>query len=318
MKNYNKIYFLLLLSTALILFAGCTEDDEQNDALVQEERFFDIYMEANYPDAIAEESGLYYLEEEAGTGLSPAEDDWVLINHVSYTLPDERVYSSYIESVAIDNRFYDAQALYGPYKTQNGILNEGFTLGLSKMKEGGKATFLFTSELGFGSSSSTNVSSYTSLKYEVELLEVLGDIETYEEEKLISYGSSIPGSDTIYDETSEAFMYYVIDEANPDGSEIAADSIIKVKYKGYLIDGRVFDETEDEDYLTITMGDDATVIEGWKLGLLKFKEGEKGRLIIPWELAYGPYGNTTDAGYVGIPPFETLVFDIEIMDVIGQ
>ena len=56
-------------------------------------------------------------------------------------------------------------------------------------------------------------------------------------------------------------------------------------------------------------------IKGWHLGLEKFKEGEKGRLIIPYLLAYGAYGKYTSKGNVAIPPYETLVFDVEVISV---
>jgi FKBP-type peptidyl-prolyl cis-trans isomerase len=46
----------------------------------------------------------------------------------------------------------------------------------------------------------------------------------------------------------------------------------------------------------------------------KFREGEKGRLIIPYQLAYGPAGRIAN-NVVAIPPYETLVFEIEVVEV---
>ena len=110
-------------------------------------------------------------------------------------------------------------------------------------------------------------------------------------------------------------MYYVIDEST-DGPPVAIDSTIEVAYKGYLIDGRVFDESSDGNYFQFTVGDyDDGVIRGWHLGLERFKEGEKGRLIIPYLLAYGLNGRRTSTGNVAIPPYETLVFDVEVISV---
>jgi len=307
------------LSAGLIYMTSCTEDISDQYTSYQEQRFFDIYREANYPDASEQASGLYYLENKGGTGIMPGDSTWVLINHVAYTLPDGRVYETYLESVAKDNRMLDTLALYGPYKIRNGVYNEGFTEGLSMMREGGEATLLFTSELGYGSSNTNKVSAYQSLKYEIELLEVLGeDIEEYEAAKIVAYTDTIPGVKTVYDTLYEVTMYYVVDEST-DGPPVAIDSTIQVAYKGYLTDGRVFDQSYGENYFKFTVGDydaeEGTAIRGWHLGLEQFKEGEKGRLIIPYLIAYGANGQYTSMGNVAIPPYETLVFDVEVISV---
>ncbi len=309
----------MALSAGLIYMTSCTEDISDQYTSYQEQRFFDIYREANYPDASEQASGLYYLENKGGTGIMPGDSTWVLINHVAYTLPDERVYETYLESVAKDNRMLDTLALYGPYKIRNGVYNEGFTEGLSMMREGGEATLLFTSELGYGSSNTNKVSAYQSLKYEIELLEVLGeDIEEYEAAKIVAYTDTIQGVETVYDTLYEVTMYYVVDEST-DGPPVAIDSTIQVAYKGYLTDGRVFDQSYGENYFKFTVGDydaeEGTAIRGWHLGLEQFKEGEKGRLIIPYLIAYGANGQYTRMGNVGIPPYETLVFDVEVISV---
>lgn len=309
---------MITLFLGALALSSCEQDDGSQDLIDQELRFFDIYLQSNYPDASPTESGLYFIEEQAGTGAQAGEEDWVLINHVAYILPEERVYDSYVENVAMDNRIHLGEApLYGPYKVRNGAFNKGFTEGLSLMNEGGKATFMFSSELGYGASAS-KVPAYSSLKYEVELLEVLGDsIEEYEEEQLHAYGTAIPGSDTIYNTDLDATMYYVIDRENFLGDSVLVDSTVQVKYKGYLRDGRVFDETVDDNYLSVEIVedlDDAEVIAGWILGLQKFKTGEKGRLVIPYQMAYGVAGRTTSSGFVTIPPYETLIFDIEVID----
>ena len=119
-----------------------------------------------------------------------------LVNHVAYLLPDDDVYDSYIENVARDNRFYDAAAMYGPYKMYNGTNVEGLKEGISMMREGGEATFMFTSDLGYGSANSGSVGAYRSLKYEVELLEVLGmdNLDAYEAAKILTYLDTMPGT----------------------------------------------------------------------------------------------------------------------------
>ena len=90
-------------------------------------------------------------------------------------------------------------------------------------------------------------------------------------------------------------------------------------YKGYLTDGRVFDESKNENYYEFKVGDyeaESTPITGWHLGLENFKEGEKGRLIILYQLAYGDNGKYTVRNNVAIPHYETLVFDVELVEIL--
>lgn len=315
----NRSTFLLLL---LAFFAGtfitrsCEDDSEDKNAIEQEQRFFDIYRAANYPDAVQQSSGIYYLENNEGTGKMPDDSSWLLINHVAYALPDDQVYQTYLEHVAFDNRIHDTAALYGPYKVKNGTINEGFTEGLKLMREGGGATFMFTSDLGFGAKNST-VGAYRSLKYEVELLEVIDDIIDYEANKLLAYTDTIDNVQMALDTIDDVFMFYVVDDTT-DGAPVAVDSTIQVAYRGYLTDGRVFDESAEGSYYEFKVGDyeaEASPMIGWHLGLENFKEGEKGRLIIPYQLAYGEFGKYTQKNNVSIPPYETLVFDVEVVSV---
>jgi FKBP-type peptidyl-prolyl cis-trans isomerase len=318
MKMLNRIIPFVAVMAVSIFISSCTEDNTEQYALYSEQRYFDIYVGANYPDAVPEASGLYYMENKEGAGLMPGDSTWVLIDHVAYIIPNDQVYETYLEHVAFDNRILDTSALYGPYKIRNGLYNEGFTEGLNLMREGGEATLLFTSELGYGSKNTGKLPAYASLKYEVTLLEVLGDdIEAYEAEKIVAYTDSIVGVDTIYDSFEDETMYYVVDEST-DGPPVGIDSTVQIAYKGYLIDGRVFDETVGENYYTFVVGDyaaETSPIRGWHLGLERFKEGEKGRLIIPYLLAYGAYGKYTTKNNVSIPPYETLVFDVEVISV---
>lgn len=305
---------LLVLLSGMFITRSCDDDGGQQNAVREEERFFDIYVAANYPEAVLQPSGIYFLENKEGSGQMPGDTSWLWIEHVAYTIPEEQVFETYLESVALDNRIHDTVALYGPYKVQNGTINEGFTAGLKLMQEGGEATIMFTSDLGFGTNTS-GVGAYQSLKYEIRLLEVMDDILAYESEKILTYIDTIDGVQAVLDTITDVTMYYVIDEST-DGPPVAPDSTIEVAYKGYLIDGRVFDESAGDSGLKFKVDDEeGGVITGWNLGLQSFKEGEKGRLIIPYELAYGEFGQYTDRGNVAIPPYETLVFDVEVLSV---
>ena len=317
MNNRSNILYVAITISAFFLATACTEETAEEDKGAQEQRFFDIYRASRYPGSEPLESGLYFLENSVGAGVAPDTNDWVRVKHVCYVIPDEHIYESYIENVAEDNNLDPGEvALYGPFKMQNGSRNEGLTEGLTLMREGGEATMFFTSTLGFGEIGNGKLPGYTSLKYEVELLEVIPDIDLYEQAKIDSYMDTVAVSDTIHDPITDVVMYYMIDHET-DGTAIGVDSVVAVAYKGYLADGRVFDESIVEDSATFTVGEG--IIPGWQFGLQRMKAGEKGRFVIPYQLAYGEEGSKDPtSGLMTIPPYETLFFDIEILSVNGE
>lgn len=109
--------------------------------------------------------------------------------------------------------------------------------------------------------------------------------------------------------TDSGLQYEVLEEG--DGPRPEAGDQVVVHYTGKLIDGTVFDSSEER-------GEPATfgvtqVIPGWVEALQLMKAGSKWRLFIPSQLAYGPQG----AGGV-IGPNQTLIFDVNLIKVVGK
>jgi len=105
--------------------------------------------------------------------------------------------------------------------------------------------------------------------------------------------------------TKSGLMFEVLKQGQ--GGSPSPTSQVSVNYTGTLLDGKVFDSTS-------TRGKPASfqvnrVIPGWTEALVAMKRGEKVRLVIPPELAYGAQG------YPGvIPPNSFLVFEVELID----
>ena len=86
---------------------------------------------------------------------------------------------------------------------------------------------------------------------------------------------------------------------------------VSVHYTGFLEDGTVFDSSLNYGQpFSFTLGAGG-VIKGWDLGVLGMKIGEKRKLTIPPELAYGADG--TPGG--PIPPNATLIFEVELLSL---
>ena len=101
-------------------------------------------------------------------------------------------------------------------------------------------------------------------------------------------------------------QYQVLKEG--DGKKPSATDQVVCHYEGTLIDGTVFDSSYQRNQ-PATFGLNQ-VIAGWTEGVQLMQEGAKYRFFIPYKLAYGERG----AG-AQIPPFATLVFDVELIEV---
>ena len=109
--------------------------------------------------------------------------------------------------------------------------------------------------------------------------------------------------------TLDSGLQYLVLESGPEGgaSPTPSDSVL-AHYHGTLIDGNVFDSSVDR-------GEPASfgvsqVISGWTEALQLMKIGDKWRLFIPPDMAYGESSPTP-----AIPPNSALIFDVELLEV---
>ncbi len=101
-----------------------------------------------------------------------------------------------------------------------------------------------------------------------------------------------------------AGIFYVIEQEGT-GAHPAPNATVTVKYRGYLLNGNVFDQTAPNQAATFPL---ASLIEGWKIAIPLLKKGGKGTFWIPSALGYGA------SALPGIPANSVLVFDIELVN----
>ena len=106
--------------------------------------------------------------------------------------------------------------------------------------------------------------------------------------------------------TADGLQYRVI-KAGTGKTATAPTDNVTVTYKGSLITGQVFDQTQDGMPATFPAGQ---LIPGWVEALQMMKEGDEWEIVIPSKLGYGEAG----AGGV-IPPNQTLVFQMALLKV---
>lgn len=110
--------------------------------------------------------------------------------------------------------------------------------------------------------------------------------------------------------TASGLQYEVLTAGNGVKPSSASDSVL-VHYKGTLLNGKQFDSSYDRgEPISFPLN---RVIPGWTEGVQLMPAGSKYKFFIPYNLAYGERGAGAD-----IPPYSTLIFEIELLKVNGK
>lgn len=271
-----------LLAIVLAFLVSCTSD-ESKDYRAENEKEILAYIAENNLDATRSESGLYYVIEEQGTGAQ-----------LTYNSNVALTYKGYFTSGTV---FDNTEGNIASFNLQGVI--PGFAEGLTYFKEGGKGILLLPAHLGYGNNDQNGIPAGSVLIFEIEIYTDAMIAEKNDEE-IVAY---LEENDLTATKT-ESGLYYLIEEAG-EGDFPTAESNVTAAYKGYFLNGTVFDESSSAGVAFDLDG----VIEGWKEGIPYFKPGGKGKLFVPAHLAYGSYN------YSSIPGGSVLIFDIELISI---
>lgn len=168
---------------------------------------------------------------------------------------------------------------------------EDFTAAVAAVFEGGELALSYDEAKEIMNEYFTNLQ-----KFQLEQNKVMG-------EEFLAENKKNPNVVTL----PSGLQYEIIKEG--EGKQPSATSQVKCHYTGTLIDGTVFDSSEQRGEPAVFGVNQ--VIPGWVEALQLMKEGSRWRLFIPYQLAYGERG----AGQA-IMPFSALVFEVELLEVL--
>lgn len=263
---------------AIVLFASTA-------ALAQKKE--DTSKKMGKDETITTASGLKVLVTQKTKGAQPKAGDKVTV-HYTGKLTNDSVFDS---SVSRNQPF--------SFKLGAKQVIEGWDEGIALLHKGEKATLTIPGKLGYGERGYPPIiPQNATLIFDVELIDFV--------ESIAPKPFDVKGKDTL--KTASGLQYIMV-KKNDAGVKAEAGKSVSVHYTGYLLDGKMFDSSvERGEPISFGLGQHQ-VIAGWDEGIALLKTGEKARLIIPYNLAYG------EGGQGPIPPKATLVFDVELVDV---
>ena len=257
-------------------------------------------------------SGMKYrFIEENTENKKPVPGD-ILVLYMSYTTD-------------YDSLLFDTKELHGqPFRMRmKDVTNSGGTIdqAFSMMHEGDSACFIVDAEKFFLETKGSGVPEFikkgSQLKFNIRLVEIFA-FDKYNEEKKNSAVLSEESEQNMLDlylknanitiEPTNSGLYF-IEEKTGVGPLPKKGQKVTLHYTGSFLSGEVFDSSlERGEPFTFEFGANE-VIPGMDEGVSKMNKGAKATLIIPSYLAYGKEQNKM------IPPFSTLIFEIEILNI---
>lgn len=273
----------ILIVFALILVTSCSKDEAPKDYTSQNDEEIKAYIAANNLNAQKSDSGLYYIIDETGTGDNAIAEDRVKVSYKGYYT---------------NGTIFDESDEYGVSFNLQDVIS-GWTEGITYFKEGGSGKLLIPSHLAYGSNDYNGVPGGSVLIFDIELIYVKYATPAQNKEEIQAYLAD----NNLVAQESDSGLYYIIDELGTGTQPTETDNVT-LTYKGYFINGNIFDESTD-----VINFDLENVIKGFAEGITYFKEGGSGTLIMPAHLAYGNDGNS------GVPGGSVLIFDIVLKSV---
>jgi FKBP-type peptidyl-prolyl cis-trans isomerase FkpA len=305
----NIVYFFLLVVT-LSSLPSCNVDDSEKKKNQEIAQIAD-WVKTNGITATPTADGLYYVPNQAGTGISPVSTDYILYDYYFYTLLDNTPFDSSDTTFAESHGFIPLYSMGGPVLSYMGGPNMGWMEGFLNMKKGGTATFIIPSTL-------TPWYDYIPRRVNVMLDTVIHDLRSYEIGQISTFldtfstKRNIVPHYTVADTTTTVVpgVYYLETKAGT-GSSPATGSTVTVSLSIRTIGGKILSTSTNT---TFVIGS-GTVLNGLEEGIKHMKPGGQATIILPYHCAYGNRYFTNSSGQVTLTQFSTMEFIVKSLTI---
>jgi|ERR1051326_7322915 peptidylprolyl isomerase len=279
MKHFKIILACVVTLSGVEGFAQKKKSEGKTEA---KEQNIELNKEYTTP------SGLKYKITKKGTGVKANAGDMVSVHYVG-TLTD-----------SAKTKFDSSRDRGQPFQFSLGAgqVIKGWDEGIALLHVGDVAVLTIPPQLGYGERAMGKIPANSTLIFEVELMDVKSAPKPWDVKGLK------------VDSTADGLKYIVVKKG--DGAKAENGKKVSVHYSGFLGDGtwKLFDSSVQRGQpIEFTLGS-GQVIKGWDEGIALMHVGDKMRLIIPYQLAYGEMGRPPI-----IPAKATLIFDVELMKV---
>ncbi|MBE7179239.1 MAG: FKBP-type peptidyl-prolyl cis-trans isomerase [Mucilaginibacter polytrichastri] len=274
------------------------------------------------------ENGLLYKIHENKEGPNIKDGDFISVQVVAKTDGDSVLYDSY--------QIGRASQLMIPKPMYKGDLYSGIEM----LSEGDSATLKINADTMAKKSGQPKPGKAKEIIYTLKVEKVIpkgkmndqefqakiGDFFKAETEKArkeepVKMNAYISRNGLKVSKTASGLQYVITKQGT--GEKPVAGDTVQVNYTGRLLSGKVFDTSIADSAKKNKMADPmrkyeaikfpvgtSQVIRGWDEGLLLLPKGSVAKFVVPSGLGYG------EQGMGPIPPFATLVFDVELVNVI--
>lgn len=342
----KRIYISILYIAAAMAAFGCAKVATvgPNDA---NKRFLDAWLEVNHPDLKPTGMGIYVLEESEGTGFEVKQDGYVIVDYITTDL-DGNISAYTDKQTAKQLGQYDTTYYYGPkvWTTAESTIQAGTAEMLLGMKEGGRKKAIIPSWLMtynvYDSAEDylnppkkkkddeTSGTGYDNTIYDITVREFVEDIYAWEVGEIGEYFDAVPSLGLSVADSLQYGFYYKQLTIPKDTTSFPSDTTIYINYTGRLLNGLVFDTTDEriakdnglysasktyepvsvswaEEYSDIQL-EGSSIISGFALTLWQMRAFERGMGIF-----YSPLGYSYSGSGSSIPGYAPLIFEIEIV-----
>ena len=262
------------------------------------------YIEKENIKEMPLESGVYIIPVEKGKGRCPVKGEKVELDFAAYLLNGQLVGSTY----DMDEKF--------TFVLGDNFVIPGWEVILPKMHLGERVKAIVPYDMAYGEHQVGNVPAYSNMVYDIKLLKIttkeelikqaeedMKALKAKSEQALLDY---IKANDmTNYTNSGLVFAKTV----TTSGAKVEEGQTARIKFDAYYLDGTPLGSSDQLGGSYELKYGEHSVLLGLEEAVGILRVGEKGRFVLPYNLAYGenPYGS--------IPAYSNLVFDVELLEI---